>query len=82
MIYPKLGSVRPIQQKIKLLWPNIFESFDDSYKVRGVFCDVSKAFNEIWHNGFIFKVQENGILGNLLKVLKHSIWQLENKGLY
>ena len=28
------------------------------------------------------KVQENGILGNLLKVLKDSIWQLENKGLY
>ena len=49
---------------------NIYKSFDDGYEVRGVFLDNSKAFDKTWHNGPIFKSQENGISGNLLNVLK------------
>ena len=49
---------------------NIYKSFDDGYEVRGVFLDISKAFDKVWHDGFIFKLQENGISANLLKVFK------------
>ena len=52
---------------------NIYKSFDDSYEVRGVFLDISKAFDKVWQNGLIFKLQKNGTLGNLLKVLKHFL---------
>ena len=52
---------------------NIYKSFDDDYEVRGVFLDISKAFDKVWHDGLIFKLQENGISGNLLKVLKHFL---------
>ena len=52
---------------------NIYKSFDDGYEVRGVFLDISKAFDKVWHDGLIFKLQENGISGNLLKVLKHFL---------
>ena len=52
---------------------NIYKSFDDGYEVRGVFLDISKAFDKVWHDGFIFKLQENRISGNLLKVLKHFL---------
>ena len=52
---------------------NIYKSFYDGYKVRGVFLDISKALAEVWHDGLIFKLQENGISGNLLKVLKHFL---------
>ena len=55
---------------------NIYKLFDDGYEVRGGFPDISKAFDKVWHNGHIFKLQENGISGNLLKVLKHF---LENR---
>ena len=37
---------------------NIYKSFDDSYKVRGVFLDISKAFDKVWHDGLIFKSKE------------------------
>ena len=40
---------------------NIYKSFDDGYEVRGVFLDISKAFDKVWHDGLIFKLQENGI---------------------
>ena len=52
---------------------NIYKSFDDGYEVRGVFLDVSKAFDKVWHDGHISKLQENGISSNLLKVLKHFL---------
>ena len=52
---------------------NIYKSFDDGFEVRGVFLDISKAFDKVWHDGFIFKLQENRISGNLLKVLKHFL---------
>ena len=52
---------------------NIYKSFDDGYEVRGAFLDISKAFDKVWHDRLIFKLKENGISGNLLKVLKHFL---------
>ena len=37
-------------------------------KLEVFFFDISKAFDKVWDDGFIFKSQENGISGNLLKV--------------
>ena len=27
----------------------IYKSFDDGFEVRGVFLDISKAFDKVWH---------------------------------
>ena len=32
-------------------------AFDKRLKVRGVFLDVSKAFQKVWHDGLIFKLR-------------------------
>ena len=37
--------------------------------MRGVFLDISKAFDKVWHKGIIFKLKQNGISGKLLSVL-------------
>ena len=37
--------------------------------MRGVFLDISKAFDKAWHKGIIFKLKQNGIFGKLLSVL-------------
>ena len=39
----------------------IYKSFDESHEVRGVFLDISKAFDKVWHDGIIFKLTQNGI---------------------
>ena len=46
-----------------------YKSFDDGFEVRGVFLDISKAFDKVWHKGIIFKLKQNGISGKLLSVL-------------
>ena len=47
----------------------MYKSFDDGFEVRGVFLDISKAFDKVWHEGLIFKLKQNGISGNLLNLL-------------
>ena len=35
----------------------------------GVFLDISKVLDKIWHEGLIFKLKQNGVCGNLLNLL-------------
>ena len=35
-------------------------------EVRGLFVDVSKAFDKTWHAGLIYKLRQNGICGDLI----------------
>ena len=47
----------------------IYSSFDDGFEVTSVFLDISKAFDKVWHEGIIFKLQQNGISDDLLNIL-------------
>ena len=59
----------PINQLIAITH-EIYQSFDGRYKVRGIFLDISKAFDKVWHEGLIFKLKQNGISGKLLNLIK------------
>ena len=48
---------------------DIYQSLDRDYEVRGVFLDISKAFDKVWHKILIHKLEQNGIGGPLLKIL-------------
>ena len=43
---------------------------DEGYEIRGVFLDISKAFDKVWHEDFVFKLKQNGISGNLLNTFE------------
>ena len=42
-------------------------SFDccPTLDVRGTFLDISKAFDKVWHKGFLFKLKTHGVKGEL-----------------
>ena len=44
----------------------IQHSLDNGLEVRGVFLDIFKAFDKVWHEGLILKLNQYGISENLL----------------
>ena len=51
----------------------IHESFDKGFEVRSIYLDMSKAFDKVWHEGLIFKLEQNGIEGKLLNLFKNYL---------
>ena len=48
---------------------DIYKSFGAVHEVWGVFVDISKVFDKVWHESIIFKLKQNSISGNLLDPL-------------
>ena len=48
----------------------ILNAFDKGLEVCGIFLDISKAFDKVWHDGLIFKLRQNGISGDIINILQ------------
>ena len=66
-----------IHQSI-VITPSICSAFNanTSLEIRGIFLDLSKAFDRVWHDGLLYKLKTNGIEGKLFKRIK---WFLNNR---
>lgn len=51
------------------IYQHICQTFDNNQFSCMIFCDVSKAFDRVWHKGLIFKLKQHGINGALLNWL-------------
>ena len=49
------------------IYDDINRALDEGLEVRAVFCDISKAFDRVWHRGLLHKLSSLGICGPLLK---------------
>ena len=50
-------------------------AFDENppVDVGGIFLDISKAFDKVWHEGLLYKLETYGIEGQLLSLLKNYL---------
>ena len=48
----------------------ILNGFDKGFEVRGIFLDISKAFDKVWQDGLIFKLRQNGVSGDIINILQ------------
>ena len=51
---------------------SIYAGFDHnpSLEIRGNFLDISKAFDKVWHEDVLYKLESTGISGNLLNLFR------------
>ena len=42
-------------------------------EVRAVFLDISKAFDKVWHEGLLFKLEQNGVSGSFLALIRNYL---------
>ena len=56
-------------------------AFDENptVDVRGVFLDISKAFDKVWHDGLIFKLKSYDVEGGLLLLIKNYLHNREQR---
>ena len=54
---------------------NIFcQALDSGKEVRAVFCDISKAFDRVWHAGLLLKLKSAGVAGSVLNWFKSYLF--------
>ena len=42
------------------------KALDEGKEVHAIFCDISKAFDRVWHKGLLFQHTSAGVSGSLL----------------
>ena len=52
--------------QLTYLYNTLCRALDSGKEVRVIFCDISKAFDRVWHAGLVHKLQAAGISGNFL----------------
>ena len=59
----------------------IYASFDanPSLEVRGVFLDISKAFDRVWHDGLIYKIKCMGVDCDLLALIESFLFKRQQR---
>ena len=56
--------------QLTYLYNTFCHALDDGKEVRAVFCDISKAFDRVWHIGLLHKLQAAGVTGEVLAWFK------------
>ncbi len=49
------------------------KALDDGKEVRAVFCDISKAFDRVWHRGLLYKLPLWGLPVTCTNGLRHYL---------
>ena len=59
----------------------IYKAFDGnpSLETRGIFLDISKAFDKVWHKGLLFKLKSYGIEGKLYNIIENFLYKRKQR---
>ena len=78
LLCPNQSGFRPFdscENQLLSIVHDIYANFDQhpTLEMRANFLDISKAFDKVWHEGLLFKLEHIGISGNLLNLLKRFL---------
>ena len=56
--------------KLTCLYSIFCQALDFGKDVRVVFCDITKAFDRVWHAGLLLKLEATGVTGEVVAWFK------------
>ena len=56
--------------QLTFLYNTFCQALDSGKDVRAVFCDISKAFDRVWHAGLLLKLKFAGVAASVLTWFK------------
>jgi hypothetical protein len=65
--------------QLTFLYNSFCKALDQGKEVRVIFCDISKAFDRVWHNGLISKLKASGVDGKLLSWFQNYLSDRKQK---
>ncbi len=65
--------------QLTFLYNTFCRALDDGKEVRVVFCDISKAFDRVWHIGLLLKLQAAGVTNKVHDWLKSYLSNRKQK---
>ncbi len=68
--------------QLTYIYNDICKALDEGKEVRAVFCDISKAFDRVWHRGLLYKLSSAGIHGPLLNWFSSYLSQRRQRVVY
>ncbi|PJE78229.1 hypothetical protein CI610_02839 [invertebrate metagenome] len=68
----------PVNQLLAITH-DIYSALDHGKEIRMVFCDISKAFDRVWHKGLLSKLSGFGIRGSLLKWFENYLYNRKQR---
>ena len=82
LISPNRSGFRPSDScvnQLPAITHEIYNLLDNRLKVRGVFFDILKTFDKVWHEGLLLKLSLNaGVIleteGNVRKIQKRTLF--------
>ena len=51
-----------MRQSTIFITHDMYQLLDDGSEIRGVFLNISKAFDKVWHEGLLFKLKQSGVI--------------------
>ena len=61
------------------IYNTIISSLEKGKDVRFIFCDISKAFEKVWHKGLLCKLMTYSISGNILGWIENYLCDRQKK---
>lgn len=58
---------------------DVYKSIADGLEIRSVFLDISVAFDKVWHESLFYKLEQNGILCDAVKLVTDFLYQGKQK---
>jgi hypothetical protein len=69
----RISTKRFYSKSIVYIYITIISNLDIGKDIMFIFCDISKAFDRVWHTGHLYKLRKIGIDGNLLSWVTHYL---------